>query len=383
MGTPAGTPAPIEGEPVEESLKEAMQSAVMAVKLVMAIAGAVRRYQQSQNGVERKLPPPDEAVDEVKEETKKLFPSDLGVALMEDAEWPQMAQQLKALKDAGVDLELFLPRVGEIAVTVRDAVAANAARVAQDGTDEWEKLLRETMPAGPVREAILSSPTWPDIAAKMGSLDERGVDVREILESAHDEGLGVDQAVAKVLGAGTGPRASRDTLTAYGPLTTGLDVPRNLDLADRQRAMRQLSISPKEDDRFKRMVREALPGRENDAALLITARKWPLIAARMAKMEGEGIDLEPHLDKLTENTSWEKGSPSGLSSRLLGATSRALQSPLDGPSDSAGLVNSAAARAKSSGGPTKAPVAKAATPTTPAVAAHRTVGQPAKQGRSR
>ncbi|MER6279691.1 hypothetical protein ABT202_25945 [Streptomyces sp900105245] len=148
-----------------------------------------------------------------------------------------MAQQLLALRQAGVDLEEFLPRVGEMVVNVRDQVVANAARVARDGTEEWVRVLRETLPAGPVREAILASPSWPDMAADMAKLDSRGVDVRGLLAAAYDEGLGVDQAVARVLAAAPAT-ASRDALTSYGPLTTGLDLPMNLALTDRARALR-------------------------------------------------------------------------------------------------------------------------------------------------
>ncbi|MFD6874322.1 MULTISPECIES: hypothetical protein [unclassified Streptomyces] len=358
-----------------------MQAASTALRLVMAIADAVRR-QQEQQGVERALPSVEDSPEKTGEESKRLLPPDIATALMQGADWPRMAQQLMALKDAGVDLEGFLPRVGEIAVSVRDQVAENQARVARDGTGEWEKLLRETLPAGPVREAILSSPTWPDIAATMGRLKESGVDVQGVLTAAHEEGLGVDQAVAKVLGAAE-PGTSRDALMAYGPLTTGLDLPRDLDLSDRQRALRQLAISPQENERFMRMMREALPGRENEANLLLTAKKWPLLAARMAMMEGEDIDLEPHLEQLTKNTTWEKGSPTGLSSRLLGAAHQALQEPPDALPDSAERVSTKAAKTQSGGGPTKARASKGATPTAPAVAAHRTAGPAVKPSRAK
>ncbi|MFJ2598787.1 hypothetical protein [Streptomyces erythrochromogenes] len=58
--------------------------------------------------------------------------------------------------------------------------------------------LKTTMPAGVVRDAILSSPAWPDIAADMGRLDARGIDVARILVDAHRAGAGVNQAVAAV-----------------------------------------------------------------------------------------------------------------------------------------------------------------------------------------
>ena len=94
----------------------------MAVRLIMAIADAVRRHQQRQRGQEEdELPAADEAVGEAAGELKELLPPDISAALMASADWPQLAQQLVALRRAGVDLGDFLPRIGEIAVTVRDA----------------------------------------------------------------------------------------------------------------------------------------------------------------------------------------------------------------------------------------------------------------------
>ncbi|MGI5485001.1 hypothetical protein [Streptomyces lavendofoliae] len=376
---------PDQGDPFAEAAGEAVQTAVMSVRLVMAIADAVRRHQQRQKkGAEEELPPAEQAKEEAKAELKDLLPPDISVALMAGADWPLMAQQLMALKRAGVDLEQLLPRVGDIAVTVRDQVAANEARVAKEGTGEWERMLRETLPAGPVREAILSSPTWPDIAATMAKLDERGVDVRQILASAHDEGLGVDQAVARVLGAGEAPATSRGAMLLYGPLTQGLDVPRDFDPDDRQRALRQLAIE-QENERFVRMVRHAMPGREREADLLVASRQWPLLAARMAKMERGGRPVVEHLAGLMKDTSWQQVTGSQLVDRLVQATYNVLtQAPGETPSLMRPKVSTAAARSQSSTvGPTRAPAAQGAAPADAAVAAHRHAGPAAKQGRTR
>lgn len=379
------TPVPEgEREPFAEAAGEAVQTSVMAVRLMMAIADAVRRHQQRQRGQEEEeLPAADQAVGEAAGELKDLLPPDISAALMASADWPQMAQQLVALRRAGVELGDFLPRMGEIAVTVRDAVAANAERVAREGTGEWEKLLRETLPAGPVREAILSSPTWPDIAATMARLDERGVDVRQILASAHDEGLGVDQAVSRVLGAGAEPTTSRDAKLSYGPLTTGLDIPRDLDLSDRPRALKQLAIS-EGNERFIRMVREAMPGREREADLLVMARQWPLVAARMAHMEKDDKPVAEHLARLMSDTSWEEGPGPQVGSRLVQAANDALRRPLgEAAADSRVTVNTTAARATSAVGPTKGQAAKAAAPAEAGVAPHREAGPAPARGKTR
>ncbi|MER6121781.1 hypothetical protein ABT173_03585 [Streptomyces sp. NPDC001795] len=377
------TPTP--GEPFSEATGEAVQTAVMATRLVLAIAGAVRRHQQrKQQGEEVELPPTDQAVRETTGDIKSLIPSGISTALMREADWPQMAQQLMALRRAGVDLEQLLPRVGDIAVSVQEQVAANAERVARKGIGEWERALRETLPAGPVREAILSSQTWPNMAATMARLDEQGVDVRQILASAHDEGLGVDQTVARVLGAGSVPTASRDAKLSYGPLTTGLDIPKDLDLSNRYRALVQLAISPRENERYARWVREAMPGQEREADMLVNARQWPLVAALVAKMEGESRPVREHLARLMRDTSWEEGPVPQIGSRLVEAANDALRRPLgDGPGDSRVKVNTVAARAQSpSLDPTKVQAAKAAAPAEAGVVAHQQTGPVRRSGKT-
>lgn len=374
------TPEERAGEAFTEAAAEAVQTSVMAFRLVMAIADAVRRQQQKKAGKEDELPDAEKSAAEAAEEVKKFLPDDIATALLEGADWPQLAQQLMALKGAGVDLETMLPRVGEITVTVRDQVAANAEKVKREGTEEWAKALRETLPAGPVREAILSSPAWPEMAKSMATMNERGVDVRALLASAHEEGVGVDQAVAKVLAA---EEASRDAKLSYGPLTTGLDIPKDLDLGDRERALRQLSIAPSENQKYTRMVREALPGMEREADLLVASRQWPLVAARMADMESKGQPVAEHLARLSKDSSWQEGSQSQVGRRLVQATNDALRKPVGASAGPGAKVNTAAARSTSrSVGPTKAPV-KGAAPTTPGVAAHREAGPAPKPGKTR
>ncbi|WP_217246901.1 hypothetical protein [Streptomyces sp. AC602_WCS936] len=381
------TTAREEGDPFADAMREAVGASVDAWRLITAVADAVRRHRQRrQKDEEEVLPPAEEAVNRVAPIVQKVLPPDISAALMSGADWPQTAQRIAALRRAGVDLDDFLPRVAEIAVTVRDSLAENAARVSREGTGEWERLLRETLPAGPVREAILSSPTWPDIAATMARLDERGVDVRRVLATAHDEGVVVDRAVARVLGADAAPVASRYVMLSYGPLTTGLDVPRDLDLSDRARALRQLAVSPAENERYCRWVREALPGREQEAGLLLSARRWPLVAARMAKMESEGVPVRERLTRLTNDASWQlqQGPRPQLGARLVAAVDDALRrAPEAGGAGPGSRVDAAAARSRSTSmDPTERQTAVTGPASVePAVAAHRTAGENSKPTR--
>ncbi|MET9206803.1 hypothetical protein ABZW38_16845 [Streptomyces bacillaris] len=379
------TPEERAGEAFTEAAAEAVQTSTMAFRLMMAIVDAVRRQQQKEAGREEELPPVEKAVPEATEYAKKHLPPDIGTALMDGADWPMLAQQLMALGGAGVDLEALLPRVAEITVTVRDAVAEHARKALEDeGAGRWEAMLREAVPAGPVREAILFSPAWPDIATKMASLDEKGVDVRGVLAAAHKEGLGVEQAVATSLGTAA-PATSRDALLAYGPLTTGLDVPKNLTLKDRARALVQLGVRDA-DARNVRMVREAMPGRERDADLMVSDRHWPLISLRMAEMESRGEPVAEHLARLMQDTSWEKGTGT-LGTRLVRAAADTLTRPVgEAAGASRPVVSSAAAKATSpSVGPTKGvSVTKGGPrPAEPGVAAHRESGPAPSKGRTR
>ena len=356
-----------------ESVGEAVQTSTMAVRLILAIADAVRRAAEKRAGGEKPLPPAEPAKAEMAGDLKATLPPDIATALISDADWTQMAQQLMALKNAGVDMGELLPRVGEIAVTVRDAVAANEARIAADGAGEWARLLRETMPAGPVREAILSSPTWPDIAATMGRLDVRGVDVREILVAARTEGVGVDQAIARVMAASP---PSLAVVQTYGPLSEGLDIPRNLNLEDRPQALLQLAISPAENARFVRVLREAMtPELGKEADLLVNSKQWPLLASRMAAMANDGEPLDQHLARLMSDRTWQKGPSGQLSGRLIQAANNALRTPLGtgGPvAATVPRVSTEAAKAVSTTGPKTGPAPAAAAPAEPAVAPHRT-----------
>ncbi|MGW3100024.1 hypothetical protein ACWDCC_42040 [Streptomyces sp. NPDC001102] len=371
-----------EAEAFAASAAEAVQTAVMAARLVMAIADAARRHQQrKQKGKEDDPPAVEEAVNEVGKDVQRLLPSDVSTALMGEADWPQLAQQLLALRKAGVDLDQVLPRVGEIAVNVRDQVAAKASET----TDQWVRAVRETLPAGSVREAILTSPAWPEMAATMARLEEKGVNVREVLAAAHNEVLAVDQAVAKGLGAAAEPAMSRDAKLSYGPLTTGLDLPRDFDLSDREQTLTKMAIDPQENQRYIRWVREAMPGHEREADLLVASRQWPLLAARMAQLETEDKPVREHLARLAKDMSWQEGPDAQLGTRLVQAASEALRRPAgDAPGESRVKVNTAAARATSTSlDPTKAQAAKTAAPAEARVAAHRQAGPAPKSGKTK
>ncbi|MFH9656396.1 hypothetical protein ACH4MT_36700 [Streptomyces anulatus] len=412
MTTPA--PAQLPGEPFSEALSEAAQAAGMSVRLILTIADAVRRASQKHHhGEEQEL---TEDIGQVAEswwsadELGKHLPASLLTHLTGSPDWPVMARQLMSLSRAGVDLTTFLPNLGTMASGVEHAVAKNIARIQAEGTDRWADLLRTTIPEGLVRDAILASPAWPDIAAHMGRLHDQGVDVARILNHAHAAGLGVDQAIAAAIAPtpattpapapaapapGTAPTSpasapaaapapapgpaapvtttpqptapapatapvgtpapapapspavappapdtaqkpdpwaapavSTDAKNVWGPLTEGLNIPRDLDLGDRARALHQLDVTPGAHRTLMSRVNETLPKR--DATLLMSSRQWPVLAHRMHRMAQEGVPFAAHLARIAPDTAaWRTGPPSTIAARLLLAAHHALTTPLD------------------------------------------------------
>ncbi|AQT70425.1 hypothetical protein [Streptomyces sp. fd1-xmd] len=141
--------------------------------------------------------------------------------------------------------------------------------------------------------------------------------------------------------------ASADAKRAWGPLTEGLTVPRDLDLGNRPRALKQLKVQPAAHSRMVAMIKQALPERE--AGLLIGSRPWPLLAARMQQLgEHHGTDtVAQHLGRLTANTSWQEATGPALVGRLVDATLTSLTTPPGTPAPSRPAVSAAAARSRS------------------------------------
>ncbi|MEU7332800.1 hypothetical protein [Streptomyces parvus] len=443
MTTPAAPP----GEPLSEALSEAAQAAAMSVRLILTIADAVRRAAQKHHqGKEKELGPDAEelAGGWSAEQLRTVLPEGILNGLMAGGDWPLMARHLTSLQQAGVDLTTLLPNLGRMASAVEQAVARNTARIQAEGTDRWADLLRRTMPEGLVRDAILSSPAWPDLASRMGRLHDQGVDVARILTDAHAAGLGVDQAVAAATARTSPPRAAAPSPTAptpatapavraapapattpaaapaaavrpepadrptstpdskpdpwaarpappvstdakrhWGPLTEGLTIPRDLDLADRARALDQLGISTGAHRLLVSRVNEALP--ERDAALLVSSRPWPLLAHRMHTMAQAGEPLTAHLARLAPDTApWRTGPPADTATRLLLAAHHALTTPLDAPLPTGPRVSASAARSRSTTTGPDAAARKKPAPAEPAARAHHRQTAPApRQGRGR
>ncbi|MFD3762621.1 hypothetical protein [Streptomyces sp. NPDC058622] len=133
------------------------------------------------------------------------------------------------------------------------------------------------------------------------------------------------------------------------------------------------------------VVKDVLP--ETQVGLLVGARQWPLLAARMDRIRDEGgpAFLGAHLARLQADTSFKDGPSSTTVGRLVDATLRSLTTPPSTPAAPASRVrvSPAAARSRS----TTIPAAAAGgqpTAAEAAVPAHRQPAAPARgAGRTR
>ncbi|NEC02054.1 hypothetical protein G3I37_21175 [Streptomyces anulatus] len=176
---------------------------------------------------------------------------------------------------------------------------------------------------------------------------------------------------------------STDAKHVWGPLTEGLNIPHDLDLGDRARALDQLGVTPGAHRALVGRVNETLPQR--DAALLVSSRLWPVLAHRMHHMAQQGVRFAAHLARIAPDTAaWRTGPPSGTTARLLLAAHHALTTPLDQALPTGPRVSTTAARSRSTTAVPAAVPPKQPTPTEPAVPAHRQQTAPApRQGHGR
>ncbi|MFD9618052.1 hypothetical protein ACFWB2_12325 [Streptomyces virginiae] len=139
-------------------------------------------------------------------------------------------------------------------------------------------------------------------------------------------------------------------------MVEGLDVPRDLDLGDRARALEQLKVHPAAHSQMVSTVMDILPERE--AGLLVGSRRWPLPAARTQNIhESDSTHTVAwQLNRLTADTSCKQATGTALVGRLVDATLHSLATPLTvRPASASRLwVSPMAARSRSTT-PTAAP----------------------------
>ncbi|MGW7099653.1 hypothetical protein [Streptomyces sp. NPDC054883] len=127
-------------------------------------------------------------------------------------------------------------------------------------------------------------------------------------------------------GAGAGaadpwaPPASTDAKRSWGPLTEGLNVPRDLDLGYRAKALEQFGVNWLAHAAIVGVVKDVLP--ETQVGLLVGSRQWPRLAHRMDQIRDQGGTglLAAHLARLGIDATWKDDPSSTTVGRLVDAT---------------------------------------------------------------
>ncbi|MFJ1860156.1 hypothetical protein ACIOFY_06545 [Streptomyces anulatus] len=152
----------------------------------------------------------------------------------------------------------------------------------------------------------------------------------------------------------------------------------------RARALDQLGVTPDAHRTLVSRVNETLP--QQEAALLVSTRQWPVLAHRMHRMAQQNLPFAAHLARrlAPDTAAWRTGPPSTVAARLLLAAHHALTTPLDQALPAGPRVSTAAGRSRSTTAvPDTAPPKQPAPtePTEPAAPAHRQHNAPApRQG---
>ncbi|MEV7952279.1 hypothetical protein AB0O74_35615 [Streptomyces rubiginosohelvolus] len=369
------TPAAPLGEPLSEALSEAAQAAAMSVRLILTIADAVRRAAQKHHqGEEKELGPDAEELAEgwSAEQLRTVLPEGILNGLMAGADWPLMARHLASLQQAGVDLGVFLPNLGRMASAVDQAVAAATARTSPRAQAPAPSPTAPTPVPAPAVQTAPAPATTPAAAPAPAVRPEPAARPTSTPKAKPDP-----WAARPV------PPVSTDAKRAWGPLTEGLKIPRDLDLADRAHALDQLGISTGAHRLLVSRVNEALP--ERDAALLVSSRPWPLLAHRMHTMAQAGEPLTAQLARLNPDTAaWRTGPPADTATRLLLAAHHALTTPLEAPLPTGPRVSAPAARSRSTTTGPDTTAHQQPAPAEPAARAHHRQTAPTpRQGRGR
>ncbi|MFF2236524.1 hypothetical protein [Streptomyces anulatus] len=322
-------------------------------------------------------------------------------AILASPAWPDITATMGRLHDQGIDVARILTDAHAAGLGVDQAIAAavapaSAAPAPAPGPAAAAPV-PTAAPSAPAAPAPATAPAPPAPAAPVAITPQSAAPAPgtaptpPVRTPAPAPASAPSPAVAPPA-PGTAqkpdpwaaPAVSTDAKHVWGPLTEGLNIPRDLDLGDRARALHQLRITDAAHTHMVTQVHQHLPERE--AALLVRSRLWPLIAARMRTLDADhGIPLGPHLARIAPDTAaWRTGPPSGIATRLLLATHHALTTPLDQALPTGPRVSTTAARARSTTavGDTAAP--KQPAPTEPAVPAHRQQTAPApRQGHRR
>ncbi|MEV6672858.1 hypothetical protein [Streptomyces sp. NPDC051162] len=239
-------------------------------------------------------------------------------ALLASPQWPQIAADLHQLEQAGVNVRDLLSDASRTA----DRVAASLMPPQPVTTAErYAAVVREHVPNEQVREALLGSAQWPQIAEHMQQMEAAGINVPEVLAQANQSGAALTTALqtayaqtaqrAAALSAENSP-APQPQRPGTAPVAAAARAERLADmpaprggrresggLANRAADLKALGISKVENQRLVRMIRDTVQN-EHHAGLIVVSSQWPQIAAQMRDLEQRGIHPGNRLVRLSK-----------------------------------------------------------------------------------
>ncbi|WP_329151266.1 hypothetical protein OG275_38145 (plasmid) [Streptomyces niveus] len=180
-------------------------------------------------------------------------PAPVAEAMIKSAQWPQLADELKKLERAGVNVGTFLADAGPV-----------ISRMDAD--------LRAGSPTPGV--AVPSAATTPRDPWAGQKQDDPGL-IKRFVEQVKKFVGWVTETASKLWGKVT----RKDSTTALG---------------DRSRELARLGISAQENARLVVVARESLAD-EGTLKQLVLSREWPGIAAQIKQLQESGRDPRPAL----------------------------------------------------------------------------------------
>jgi hypothetical protein len=359
--------------PFEAAAGQAVQAAAMSIRFMITVsrvladrsaADAARLDGERAGQVERLRQLADPGGDAAERYARivreQVTNPDIRDALLNSEQWPQIAADLAVLDRAGVDVRELLADASRTA----DRIAASLTPRPQSTQEFYAQMVRDNVPDARVRDPLLNSEQWPQIAEQMRQLHAAGVDMPQLLDAASRTGVALHTTLqqawertanrAATLSAENSPeRTSRATVT--NPRGRGRE---DSALRTRASSLRELGLSNQESQLYVRMVRDTIHN-EHHAGMLVVSRQWPQIAAKMRDLEARGIDPATRLARLPQEIA--RRAATGQRVDIAAAAADALSKPA--PATASTSTKTAAATSTSTTTPAPAPAAAPSPPT--------------------
>ena len=328
-----------EANPIDQAVGQAGQSAAVALQVLVLIAQAVREHQRREAVGDP--PPPPRTLDPETQRyalavREKISPPEVADALINGPGWNRLAEELRQLERAGVDVRGFL---GDAAPLV--------ARIDAD--------LRAALP----RPGLVVSPAalTPSNPFELPSPAERPTVVERL-----------QRAVERV----------REWLQQWRERRNP-SAP-----TDRAQRLAREGVGPQQNTRLVIAAREAIAD-ERLLGQLVASRQWPAIAGQMQRLQDAGRNPREALAGVAQRMRQAADAgiqlnPAEAASGLLSDQAKAA-TPATTVSATAAATSTAAPAPAPAGTPTptpRTPVAASST-STPAPAREPVFGQPVHQ----